>query len=107
QNKDLNGRFLEARPRFMEALVAFLDSQGKAVYPDANGTLRVTVGTVAGSAPRDGMRYLPFTTLAGVVDKDTGVKPFDTPPSLLEAMRRGDSGRWADEGLGSVPVNFL
>ena len=107
EDKDLAGRFRKARPRFMEALIAYLGSQGKAVYPDANSTLRVTFGTVKGSTPRDGLRYTPFTTLEGVVAKDTEQPPFDTPAGLLAAMRDPAQRRFADPRLGSVPVNFL
>ncbi|MCZ6649781.1 MAG: S46 family peptidase, partial [Acidobacteria bacterium] len=91
----------------MEALIAYLGSQGKAVYPDANSTLRVTFGTVKGSTPQDGLRYTPFTTLEGVVAKDTSESPFDTPARLLAAMRDPAQRRFADPRLGSVPVNFL
>ncbi|MFQ5671315.1 MAG: S46 family peptidase [Acidobacteriota bacterium] len=107
EDKGLTGRFREARPRFMEALIAYLGSQGKPVYPDANGTLRVTFGTVKGSRPHDGLRYTPFTTLAGVLEKDTGEAPFNTPERLLERMRTSPGSRFADPRLGSVPVNFL
>ena len=86
----LAGRLLEARPRFMEALLAYQRDRGTIIYPDANGTLRITFGTVRGSMPADGMRYLPFTTLEGILEKDTGEAPFDTPPELLQAMRAGD-----------------
>ena len=53
-------------------------SQGQFVYPDANSSLRITFGNVMGYAPRDGVAYTPFTTLEGVVAKETGVDPFIT-----------------------------
>ncbi|MFQ5719248.1 MAG: S46 family peptidase [Acidobacteriota bacterium] len=107
ESKSLAGHLREARPRFMEALIAYLGEQGKAVYPDANSTLRVTFGQVEGSEPADGLRNTPFTTLAGVVAKDTGKEPFDTPPQLLAAMRQPGPQRFAAPVLGTVPVNFL
>jgi hypothetical protein len=107
EQKSLDGRLEEARPRFMEAVIASLGEQGKAVYPDANSTLRVTFGSVKGSSPQDGMVYTPFTTLPGVVAKDTGVDPFNTPEVLLEAMKTPGSSRFAHPDLGTVPVNFL
>jgi hypothetical protein len=107
QRKDLQGRFDEVRPRYMEALIAFLGSHGKAVYPDANSTLRVTYGTVQGYRPRDGVFYTPFTVLDGIADKHTGEMPFDAPKEQLEAIHQKRAGRWADETLGAVPVNFL
>jgi hypothetical protein len=91
----------------MEALIAFLDSQGKAIYPDANSTLRVSYGTVRGYAPRDAVTYAPLTTLGGLLEKETGEEPFDSPPELLAAIRGRRFGRYADPALGSVAVNFL
>ena len=107
QRKDLAGRFDELRPRYMEALIAFLGSRGKAVYPDANGTLRVTFGTVQGYRPRDGVLYTPFTVAEGIAEKHTGEVPFDAPAAELEAIAERRWGRWADATLGTVPVDFL
>jgi hypothetical protein len=109
ENEDeaLRGDFEEARPRFMEALIAYQRSQGVPVYPDANGTLRVTYGHVAGYAPMDGVRYEPFTSIEGILEKDTGVDPFDSPPALLAAIRSGKGGPYVLAELGSVPVDFL
>ncbi len=105
--KDLQGRFDQVRPRFMEALIAYNQSLGKSVYPDANATLRVTYGTVKGYSSRDGVRYLPFTTLRGILEKDTGEKPFDAPVGQLRLIRKRDFGSYYVKGLDSVPVNFL
>ncbi len=107
EDEALSGRFDEARPRFMEALIAYRHSQGQPVYPDANSTLRVTFGNVAGYHPMDGVWYEPFTTLEGVLEKDTGVDPFDSPTALLQAIRSGDRGPYALDDLGSVPVDYL
>ncbi|HZG00962.1 MAG TPA: S46 family peptidase [Chitinophagales bacterium] len=38
-------------------------------FPDANSTLRVTYGKVAGYQPNDGMRYNWFTTADGILEK--------------------------------------
>ncbi|MCB9743561.1 MAG: S46 family peptidase [Alphaproteobacteria bacterium] len=96
------GARLRVDPVVMEALIA---SRGGLVYPDANGTLRVTVGHVQGYSPRDAVQYLPQTTLPGVVAK-AGEEPFDAPARLLEAA--GAPGeRWVDPDLGEVPVDFL
>lgn len=74
-------------------------------YPDANSTLRFTYGKVKGYKPREAVVYTPFTTLKGVLEKDTGVFPFDVPEKLKDLQKSRDFGRF---GVGdSVPVNFL
>lgn len=75
------------------------------LYPDANSTLRFTYGNVQGYSPREAVYYNPFTTLKGVLEKDTNVDPFDAPDKLHELQKSKDFGRF---GVGdSVPVNFL
>jgi hypothetical protein len=107
EDETLEGRLLEARPRFMDAFLAFQKARGIEIYPDANGTLRVTFGNVQGYVPRDAVVYLPFTTAEGVASKATGKEPFDAPASLLAAVAATDYGPYASPGFGSVPVNFL
>ena len=108
QNKDadkvLQGATTRLRPVVLEALRAF--SPGP-VYPDANASLRVTVGSVMGYDGPDAIRYLPFTRLQGIVEKHTGEDPFDAPARLLEAIASGDTGPYVDSALGNVPVDFL
>src|SRR3546814_3100558 len=77
----------------MQAMIDFNASQGKPVYPDANSSLRITFGTVRGYSPRDAVQMMPFTTLAGIVDKDTGVESFDAPKAQLEAIAAGKGDR--------------
>jgi len=81
------------------------EMKGITPYPDANSTLRFTYGKVKGYKPREGVIYTPFTTLKGVIEKDTGVFPFDAPEKLKDLQKTRDFGRF---GVGdSVPVNFL
>ena len=102
--RQLDGEMLVAGARYMEALTAF---RGTALYPDANGTLRFTYATIQGYNPRDGVSYKPFTTLRGVLDKNTGEEPFACPPDLVLAAEKAEPGRYLDPKLGTVPVNFL
>ena len=107
EGKELNGEFSAARPRYMESLIAYRDSLGEAVYPDANGTLRVTFGNVGGYSPKDAVYFTPFTTVAGIMEKDTGVDPFDAPKNLLNAIAAEEFGKYLVPSVGSVPVDFL
>jgi hypothetical protein len=97
-------RLTEPRRFLLEARQAW---KSGAVYPDADGTLRFTYGKVRGYRPRDAVRYDYITSLAGVVEKETGKEPFRSPPKLLELFARRDFGKWVDRRLGCVPVAFL
>lgn len=107
EQEALTGEFWLMRPRHMETMLAFLGDRGRPVYPDANGSLRVTYGTVEGYAPRDGLRYLPFTRLEGILEKYTGEEPFGSPPVQLKLIEARDHGAYRLDAIASVPVNFL
>jgi hypothetical protein len=81
-------------------------SQGR-LAPDANGTIRFTYGPVAGYAPRDAVRYLPFTTLTGVVEKSAPEPPFRVPEKLKALFKSQDFGRYRDAQLDNVACCFL
>ncbi len=106
-DKDRSGRMAELYPDYMQAIIDWQASQGLAVYPDANSTLRVTYGTVQGGSPQDGLIYTPFTTLEGIVAKNTGVAPFNAPQRELDMIAAKDYGQYELSSIGSVPVNFL
>lgn len=107
ERKTRAGENLAARPVYLQALADYKKSQGEFVYPDANLSLRITFGNVMGYAPKDGVEYTPFTTLEGVVAKETGQDPFDSPKALLDAVAAKRYGGLEDKRLGSVPVNYL
>lgn len=83
------------------------EMKGSKPYPDANRTLRFSYGEVKGYVPRDAAVYLPFTSLSGVVEKDTGREPFDAPDRLKQLYRAKDFGPYAAPGGKDVPVDFL
>jgi hypothetical protein len=81
------------------------EMKGITPYPDANFTQRFTFGNIKGYSPREAVQYSPFTTLKGVLEKDTGIEPFNAPPKLRELQNAHDFGRY---GVGdTVPVDFL
>jgi len=92
------------RKDYLEALY---DWKGSALYPDASGTIRFTWGPVKGYKPADAVLYSPFTTLTGVIEKNTGEEPFDAPAELVKLSETKDLGRWIDPELKDVPVAFL
>src|SRR5712691_6338239 len=83
------------------------EMRGAKPYPDANRTLRFTYGEVKGYVPHDAAVYLPFTTLSGVIEKDTGREPFDVPEKLKQLYRARDFGPYATADGANVPVDFL
>ncbi|MBB1471422.1 S46 family peptidase [Luteimonas sp. MC1782] len=105
--KAREGELLRLRPAYMRALAGHAAAQGRALYPDANSTLRVSYGRVSALAPRDAVHYTPLTTVDGIVEKHTGEAPFDAPAPLLAAITRRDFGATVDPVLGTQTVNFL
>ncbi len=106
QRKTRSGDALLARPVYLQAVADYKRSKKQFVYPDANSSLRITFGNVTGYG-KDGVNYTPFTTLEGVVAKETGQDPFDSPQALLDAAKAKRYGGLQDKRLGTVPVNFL
>ncbi len=86
---------------------ALLEMRGGRLAPDANGTLRFTYGKVKGYSPRDAVEYLPFTTLRGVIEKDTGVFPFHVPEKLKTLHQEGAFGQYGDPAHDDVVTCFL
>ncbi len=75
--------------------------------PDANSTLRVGFGVIKEYAPRDGVMYGSQTTVRGVLEKDTGARPFDSPAKLLRLAEEERFGPYADPDLGTLAVGFI
>ena len=83
---------------------------GRAFFPDANSTLRVSYGTVAGYRYADGERHKALTTLDGIIAKDDPtVYDYDIPQALRDLYASKAYGRWGTqiEGRRTVPVCFL
>ncbi|MES2322431.1 MAG: S46 family peptidase [Pseudomonadota bacterium] len=109
EEEELGGKIQQAYANYMKAKIAFMTSKGRAVYPDANGTLRVTYGNVMGRKHgADGTgSWSAFTTVKGVVAKATGEGEFNAPEAQLAAIKAKDFGKFVDPKLKSVPVNYL
>jgi len=109
KSEELSGKIQQAYADYMRAKIAFMQSKGEAVYPDANSTLRITYGNVAGRdhGTEDGNAWAPFTTLRGVTEKATGEGEFNAPEEQLKAIEAGDFGPYEKVDLNSVPVNYL
>jgi hypothetical protein len=81
-------------------------SQGKALYPDANSTIRLTYGKVMSYSPRDAVNYKYYTTQRGILEKEGFNWEFEVPPYLKELFQKGDFGRYANE-KGELSICFI
>lgn len=109
EEEELGGKIQQAYGNYMKAKIAYMNSKGQAVYPDANSTLRVTFGKIAGrDTGADGTTgWSAFTTVAGVKAKATGEGEFNAPQAQLDAINKKEFGKYVDPKLKTVPVNFL
>lgn len=65
-------------------------------YPDANSTLRLSYGQVDDYEPRDGVQYLHYTTIEGIMQKyDPNHDDFQLPDRLIELYKQKDYGQYA------------
>ena len=79
----------------------------KNLYPDANSTMRLTYGTIAGYIPADAEQFAHLTTLKGVMEKeDPGNWEFEVPEKLKNLYNTKDFGAYANKD-GNMPVNFI
>jgi hypothetical protein len=104
QERELTQELLDLKRDYEAALKAM---HGGRLASDANGTMRVTVGTVQGYAPRDAVTYAPFTTLAGLIEKDTGRDPFAVPEKIKRLVFEKNYGRYLDPRLQDVVTCFI
>jgi hypothetical protein len=87
-----------ANRRYMKAQMEF--QPDKTFYPDANRTLRVSYGQVAGYKPSDAIYYSPISTLKGIIEKDNPeIFDYNIPQTLRDI--------YAEGGHDDQPVCFL
>ena len=82
----------------------------RAFFPDANLTLRVAYGKVAGYEYADGEYHLPQTTVEGIMEKDNPeIYDYNIPQRLRDVYAQKDYGRWGVmmNGKYTVPVCFI
>ncbi|OYT17658.1 MAG: serine protease [Bacteroidetes bacterium 4572_77] len=78
----------------------------KTFYPDANFTLRVSFGKVDGYAPRDAVKYVHYTTLSGIMEKENPeIYDYVVETPLKELYKKKDYGQYASKD-GHMNVCF-
>lgn len=93
---------------YLKALMEW--DRKRSFYPDANLTLRVAYGSVAGYEYADGEWHVPQTTIDGIIAKDNPeIYDYNVPQLLRDIYQSKDYGRHGVmiDGRKSVPVCFL
>ena len=88
-------------------MAGLMDMQpDKTFYPDANSTLRIAYGKVAGYHATDAVYYTHYTTLKGIMEKDNpNIYDYDVPQKLRDLYKNRDFGPYTQDG--EVPVCFI
>ena len=87
-----------ANRNYMQGQMEF--EKDRTFYPDANLTLRVAYGKVAGYEPYDAAYYYPVSTLKGIIEKDNpDIFDYNIPQVLRDI--------YAEGGHEAQPVCFL
>ncbi|HRP88637.1 MAG TPA: S46 family peptidase [Edaphocola sp.] len=75
--------------------------------PDANSTMRVTYGNVAGYSPQDAVTYNYFTTIDGLMAKyKPGDYEFDLPKQFIDLYNKKDFGQYVNKD-GTIVTCFI
>jgi hypothetical protein len=107
QRGELQQRQMTLFSTYIEGILEM--NRDKTMYPDANGSLRFSYGTIKGGEVSDGLSYRCRTTLYGVMDKfinNPEDKEFYMPKKLQTLLQNRDFGKYADKS-GELNVNFL
>lgn len=99
---------IESNERLLDAAVREM-YEDRNFYPDANSTMRMSFGIIAGYSPRDAVRFDYFTTTKGVfekIEKYKGNPDFYVQPELLDLFKKKDFGKYADS-TGEMNVCFI
>ncbi len=81
---------------------------GSLMYPDANGTLRLSYGVVKAYQPKDAVSFNYYTTADGLLEKYKAKdSEFDLPDNVVELLKNKEYGIWADKNIGSLVTCFV
>jgi hypothetical protein len=95
----------ELQKEYMQGLKETIKE--KTFYPDANGTLRVAYGKVSDYEGKDGVKFLHYTTIDGLIEKNkTGKEDFYVKERLIELYNKKDFGQYADKS-GKLRTAFI
>ncbi|MDO9000586.1 MAG: S46 family peptidase [Bacteroidota bacterium] len=103
---DFNGATYALNKKYLKGVLEM--KKGKAIYPDANQTMRISYGNVKSYSPKDGVNYNYVCTLNGVMEKYIpGDYEFDAPAKLIELIKNKDYGQYVDKATNDIVVTFI
>ncbi len=101
---DLSAGLVALDRRYMQMQMDF--QPNKVFYPDANFTMRISYGKVDGYNPRDAIKYVHFTTLDGIMQKENPeIYDYVVEPQLKKLYLEKDFGKYANAN-GQMNVCF-
>jgi len=101
----LEKQIAELQKEYMKGLKE--NVKNKNFYPDANGTLRIAYGKVEGYKAHDAVNYSYYTTLDGLVEKNSsGAEDFYVKERVLDLYKKKDFGPYADKD-GKLRTAFI
>jgi len=104
EDKSVDQQYKDLKKTYMAAILEMKDGK---IAPDANSTIRFTYGNVEGYQPADGVEYKAFTTLKGVMEKETGTFPFRVPERLKDLHQHKNFGQYKDKKYDDIVTCFL
>lgn len=106
QEEEYGGALLRLLPTYFAALQDM--ERKRPMYPDADGTLRVSFGRVEGYSPREAVSFSYGTTSAGMLTKMRAGDPdYNLPDGFLAALKGASGSRWAEPQSRAIPLDFL
>lgn len=95
----------DGRQRYLEGVLE--QNANTPLYPDADGTLRISYGEVKSFAPADGIHLSHYTTVDGMAEKAKQAKPEYKMAPHLARMQANDAFSGFQIAPGLMPLNFI
>ena len=93
---------------YMKGIMEMNPAAVKKMYPDGNGSMRVSYGNVKSYNPRDAVHYDYVCTAKGILEKyKPGDYEFDLPANQIELLRKRDFGQYIDKRTNDLVVTFI
>lgn len=93
---------------YMKGIMEMNPAAVKKMYPDGNGSMRVSYGNVKSYNPRDAVHYDYVCTSKGILEKYIpGDYEFDLPANQIELLKKRDFGQYIDKRTNELVVTFI